>query len=349
LNDATAESDFVLTTATAEAVLERAGHISASGMPLASGLRAAALETESFTLRRALRWIADQLDRGRSLEDCLAKSRRLPPHLAGLIIAARRTGAFGPMLAQWLENRRAARQQWRAVAAVLSYPVLAMTLATAIFLFFALMVVPTFKRMFDEFGLRLPAHTTMILWISEAGSIMLASVLVVGAAATVALRLIGGRTGWSLVITSLPIIGLPWHWTGVTEMLRGLGLLVENQVPLPEALDLTAAGIGDAYVGDQCRRLARRVEKGTSLTMALVHLRTLPLSIVPLVHWGERHGELAEALRSAAEMIEGRLTLRTDMLIQVIPPILFVFVGAMALSMVSGLFLPLISLIQGLS
>jgi type II secretory pathway component PulF len=83
--------------------------------------------------------------------------------------------------------------------------------------------------------------------------------------------------------------------------------------------------------------------------MAIVRLRSLPLSIVPLVHWGERQGALPDALRSAAEMIEGRLNLRTDMLIQVIPPVLFVFVGALALSMVSGLFLPLVSLIQGLT
>jgi type II secretory pathway component PulF len=58
---------------------------------------------------------------------------------------------------------------------------------------------------------------------------------------------------------------------------------------------------------------------------------------------------LPEALRSAAEMLEGRLKFRADLLLQIIPPVLFVFVGAMAISMVSGLVLPLISLIQGLS
>ena len=48
-------------------------------------------------------------------------------------------------------------------------------------------------------------------------------------------------------------------------------------------------------------------------------------------------------------MIEGRLKFRADLILQIIPPVLFVFVGALAISMVSGLVLPLISLIRGLS
>jgi general secretion pathway protein F len=150
-------------------------------------------------------------------------------------------------------------------------------------------------------------------------------------------------------MTNLPLVGNAWHWTGVAEMLRALGLLVEHRVPLPEALRLTAGGITDAYVAAQCRALASRVEQGTSLTMSLINLRTLPLSIVPMVRWGEDHDALAAGLRTAAEMIEGRLDMRANLLVQVIPPIVFVVVGGAVAGGAISLFLPLISLIQGLS
>jgi type II secretory pathway component PulF len=91
------------------------------------------------------------------------------------------------------------------------------------------------------------------------------------------------------------------------------------------------------------------VDGGTSLTMSLVQLRTLPLTIVPLVRWGEQHGALEDALRSAAEMIENRLRVRTSILAQVVPPLVFVLVGMFVASTFVSLFLPLISLIQGLS
>lgn len=333
----------------AEEAVAVAARVASAGMPLAAGLRASALEADSRKVRRALRKLADELDRGQTLAQCLAKSRGLPREFRGAIAAAERSGAYSPLLVQWLADRQAAKARWRSFLASFSYPAIAVALAIAVFLLFAVFVIPVFRKMYEEFGLKLPAFTTMTLMAAEAGSRILFGTVAVAAVSVVALRLVGGAAGWSLIITSMPIIGLPWHWSSVAEALRLLALLVEHRVALPEALRLTAGALGDAYVASQLRTLAERAEQGTSLTMALVRLRTLPLSIVPLVRWGERYGELAEALRSAAQMIEGRMNLRTDVLMQVIPPVLLIAVGGGVAAMTIGLFLPLIALIQGLS
>lgn len=318
-------------------------------MPLAMGLRAAAQEADSARLAAWLVELASALERGGSLEDFFAKARGLPPHLAGLLRASQRTGELSSTLTQWIENRRAAGLHWRRVISEMAYPSLSLVLAAAVFLLFALVVVPPFRLMFGEFGLKLPANTQAVLWLCDAGARILGSVLIVGAVGLLAVRLIGGRVGWSILISNLPLMGQAWHWTGVAEMLRCLALLVEQRIPLPEAMRLTADGILDAHVADQCRRLAARVENGASLTMALVHLRSLPLSIVPLVHWGERSATLPEALRSAAGMLEDRLKLHTGMVLQIVPPIMLLMVGGMAISMFIALFSPLLSLMQGLT
>jgi type II secretory pathway component PulF len=293
--------------------------------------------------------VAAELDRGRSLEDCLDESGRVPPHLAGLIRAARRTAAVGPMLAEWIENRRAARQHWQGVVAALAYPVVSLFLFAVVFIVFASFVVPPFRQLVEEIGIRLPFNTRAIFWLSGTGAALLVTVAGVTALGLVALRTIGGRAAWSWLMTNLPLVGPAWHWTGSAEMLRCLSLLVRHDVPLPEALRLAAGGIADGYVGQQCRRLASQIEGGASLTMSLIELRTLPLSIVPLVHWGERQGALAEALRAAAEMLEGRLRMKTAMLGQVIPPVIFVFVGIMVCSLVGMIAGTLIPVLQGLT
>lgn len=341
--------DVNLSIAQAEEAIGMAANVSAAGLPLAAGLRASALESDSWKVRRAMLTLATEIERGSSLEQCLTKCRGLPRELKGAMAAAQRSGAYSPILVQWLADRRAARTRWRAFLATFSYPALALFLAVAVFLLFSLLVVPVFARMYEEFGLKLPAMTTMTIWAADAGSRIVVAVGGILIVCVIALRLLFGAAGWSLIVTSTPVIGMPWHWSGVAEALRLLGLMVEHRVPLPEALRLTSGASRDAYLANQLRKLAERVEQGTSLTMSLVRLRTLPLSIVPLVRWGERHGELGDALRSAAQMLEGRMNLRTDMLIQVIPPILLIFVGATAASTVVGLVLPLIALIQGLS
>jgi type II secretory pathway component PulF len=330
-------------------VIERAAQIAAAGMPLSSGLRAAAEEVDSWRVARALRRVADEIDRGQTLEQIVEKSRRLPPHLAGLIRAAQRTPKLPLVLAEWLQYRRAAREHLRNIASSLFYPAIAIVLATGVLVLFATLIVPPFRQMYEEFEIELPAMTVYFLWYCETILPVLGASVGVAFLAAIGLRLIGGRAGWSWLMTTVPLVGPPWHWAGATEMLRCLSLLIEQRVPLPEALRLTAGGITDAYIAEQCLMLANRVEGGSSLTMALVDLRTLPLSIVPLVRWGESRGLLADALRSAADMIEGRLNLRADLLTQVVPPVLLVFVGATVASGVIALFLPLITVLRGLS
>jgi type II secretory pathway component PulF len=150
------------------------------------------------------------------------------------------------------------------------------------------------------------------------------------------------------MLTQLPLIGATWHWTGVAEALRSLGLLVEHRLPLPEALRLAGDGATDGYVGLLCRDLARRVDGGAPLFMAMVAQRSLPLSIVPLVRWGEQHGVLPDGLKSAAEMLEGRLKMRSLMLIQILPPLIFIIVGAAALAYITVFLMMMINLLSGL-
>ncbi len=339
-----------LTAATAEALALRVAQLSQTGAPLAAGLRAAAAETDSWRLASALRCVAGEVERGRPLDETIAAAtRHLPTHLSGLIRAAQRTGQLGSVLAEWLENRRSAREHWRRVVAALTYPAITLLLAIAIYILFATCIIDPIATMINEFALSYPVNLRVIRWMASTGLVLFGMAAGATAIVLVLLRLVGGRAAWSWMMTQLPLVGSTWHWTGVAEMLRSLALLVEHQIPLPEALRLAGGGIGDAYVGSLCRELAGRVEQGTPLFMALVHQRSLPLSIVPLVRWGEEHAVLPEGLRSAAEMLEGRLRIRSTLIVQIIPPLIFIVVGIMVLSLVVFVLSTLAVLIQGLS
>ena len=339
-----------MTAVTAEAVVAQIADTSESGLTLSAGLRAAAAEADSRRLARALRHVARRIDEGQPLETIIAETtRRLPPSLAGLIQAASRTGQLGSVLAEWIDNRRVARQHWQRVVAALSYPLLTIFLAIVIYVFFAALIVQPFRMLVVEFGLRTSMNLTVLYWLSDTGLTWLcwASVLIAGG--LVVLRLIGGRVAWSWMISQLPLVGPTWHWTGSAEMLRNLSLLVEHSIPLPEALRLAGGGTSDGLMRSVGEKLARRVEEGLPLYAAILAERDLPVSIVPLVRWAELQGELPEGLRTAARMLEGRLQVRSDMLIQIVPPIAFIFVAVMVISLFGGILQTMVNLIRGLT
>lgn len=346
----TTNSDPPLAAATAEALLDRVAQLGESSGDLVAGLRAAAQETDSIRLASALRRVAGEVERGRPLDDVIAAAtRRLPPHLAGLVRAAQRTGQLGSVLAEWLENRRTARAHWSGVIASLTYPAFTLVLAILIYILVARAVIRPFKEIIDDFGLTLPVNISAMYWVSTTGLSWFLWILGALALVLIGLRLIGGRAAWSWMMSQLPLIGGTWHWTGVSEMLRSLGLLVEHRLPLPEALRLAGDGASDAYVGSLCSELSQRVAQGTPLFLAILQQRGLPLSIVPLIRWGEQNDALPDGLKSAAEMLEGRLRMRALLLIQIIPPLVFIVVGLLIVSFITVVMTTMFRMLQGLS
>ncbi len=129
------------------------------------GFRAAALETSHVRLAQTFHAFADQLEAGKSLTQLL-EEHSLPAHLLGLVKSAARTGKLGFALTELLECQRATRELKRAVTLDLAYPVVVACLATLVFTFMGLYVVPIFREMFLEFGMTLPWNTLVLLWLS---------------------------------------------------------------------------------------------------------------------------------------------------------------------------------------
>ena len=77
--------------------------------------------------------------------------------------------------------------------------------------------------------------------------------------------------------------------------------------------------------------------------------RPLPVSLVPLVRWGERVGLLHEAFGTGRELFDRRVRVRALMLQSILPPILFMLVACSVVMVIAALFAPLTSMISSLS
>jgi type II secretory pathway component PulF len=332
-----------------DAAMEQLATAASAGLGLGEVLRAVAEESDSRHLARQLRRLATAIDQGQPLESAVTTALPgMPADVRGLLVAAQRTGDLPSTLVQWIDERRAASAFWRDTLITLTYPMLAALAAFGIFLFCSWFVVPTMQRMLSEFGMKLPQNTRAIFWFSDHGATLVCAAVIASLAIAVGIRLIGGAAAWSRTVSSVPVFGDLWHWSGVTEMLRGLRLLLEHRIPLPEALDLTAQSVRDRYVGNTCSQLASRVRDGQSLGVAL-ESSSLPRSIMPLLRAGEQQGSLPESLDLATRLLEARLRSMSQIVATIAPPVIFVLVAVLIGGMYIGLMMPLVSLMQGLS
>ena len=341
----------------------------AAGLPIEQGLRAAACELPHGRTSKALAAIADRLERGEKLEAILtAEEPTLPEHLRALVVAGLRSASLGQVLEEFVSAERHAADVHRKILVTVSYPALLLVLISSVFALFSFCVLPGLMEVLEDFDVDLPAQTRALNELTRSGYWMLVGnvLLLVGGwiFLWVALRVAELRT----LLVAAPLLGPVLRWAGLARFSRLLALMIDNRLPLPEALALAGRGCQDVSLDYASRKAADDMRRGTRLSQALLARRQFPRSLGPMVRWGEQAGEiapgenlagqnpagrapsgaLADALRIAAEMFEMRLEIQLGLLRAVVPPLSFLFVVWGALFLVAAVSLPLATLLERL-
>jgi type II secretory pathway component PulF len=339
-----------LSDAEAAEVGSQIAQLAKAGLPLAGGLRATAEEVRLGRVAGALRRLADQLDAGMSLEGALeSQGRQFPAHIRGLIAAGVETGRLPEALEEFVDVEQQRNELRRRVWLAAAYPGVALGLVVGLFLLFSVALVPQFRQIYEEFDAQLPAGSQMLFWVTGPGLPLVIGIPVLLVAAQLAALLLRGVAGARRVLYAVPILGAVWRWAGLCNLSRLMALLLSQQIPLPEALRLTAAGLREPDLSEACRESAARVERGGSLSECVRDFWQFPPSLGPLVEWSERTSDPAAAFRAGAEMFETRTGISITLLQTILPPVAFLLILALVFFAVWGILGPLISLIQNLT
>ncbi|MCA9264949.1 MAG: type II secretion system F family protein, partial [Planctomycetales bacterium] len=125
---------------------------------------------------------------------------------------------------------------------------------------------------------------------------------------------------------------------------RSWRLLLELELPLPEALQLAASATRDPNLAEVGTNVAQRVASGQSLAESFQRVGRIPESVIPVLDWGERQGRLDESLQLLSEAFDQRRELRSDWLQLVMPSVLFVVIACIAIVILAAVMVPLMSM-----
>ncbi len=188
-----------------------------------------------------------------------------------------------------------------------------------------------------------------MVWISGPGKWLVLVPLAAIDVAPLMLRTFSNTFVASWLLAHLPLIGPAWRARSMVGFCNLLATLLDQSIPLPAALQLTADGLGDGELRAACRDLALQTAAGRSLSQSVATRSALPHTLVPIIRWGEEMSAQSEALRSAADLYLNRLELQTEILSMVVPPVTFLAIAVATLWVIGAATLPLIKLIGALS
>ena len=363
-----------LTTGEAARFVGDVSELTRSQMPLGPGLRAMADELHGgwtsrlmhclgcgiggviaddlrgHRLSRLFRQLSRQTDEGVSLETAVSEmGDRFPRHVRGLILAGNRSGRLAEVLAEYAAlQRERSDVSWR-IAVSMAYPLLMFSMLVPLFMLCGLYVAPPMASLFEDFGADLPAITVLFLATSIGGTRAL-TVLLMILVPLLLLWLVLPRPRWATrCLYSIPFVGAVWKWQGLVEFSRLMGLLLAQDVPLPEALRLAGDGVRSPALEEACLKSAAQVEAGEAFIDCIERQKAFPPTLRPFVDAGNQLSRPSEGFEAAAEVFQKRISVDAALWEIVIPPLMLVLIGGFVGFMVVSLCLPLISLITNLS
>jgi general secretion pathway protein F len=327
----------------------RVAELSAAGLPLSGGLRAAAREIASRRVAGVLNDLAGRLEAGEPLPSAIDEmGSSLPAHLRALMLIGLRSGQFDQTLEQFVWQQQQARAAGRQAWIALAYPLLLLLATVVLIPIFSVYVVGEVVAIAEDFEAELPAQSRVLAsvaglgWLAPVGTLTLLGITALGI--------------WSLGIVPrtqpiaerMPVLGTLWRWTSLAQFCRLLALLVERGVPLPEALELLGSGLRDRTLAAGCRAAATEVAAGHSLAVVLGRT-PFPPTLVSLVAWGQQGSTLAASLQAAAALYEDRAKGQLALIRTLVPPVVFLLVlGAMVFLLTAAL-LPMLNVITMLT
>ncbi len=326
-----------------------------AGVPLEPSLSALGKDLPG-RLGQTAQALAERSARGESIANILAqRALGLPPVYQAVVEAGLRAGRLPAALETVAGSIRRTAETRRGVAAAALYPLFVLILACGFFAFFTIMLAPTLHHHFQQLDLSTDEPFAFLSfcgqWVGIWGPGIPLIILVagglwwskVGKAGVLDPHRSGRLLGW------LPWMGKAMRWTRTATFADLLALLVENQVPLHEAIVLASEASGDHGMKDACRELAASLQQGRMPDAAKRGNEELP----PMLRWmiasGQRHGALLPALKHAAATYHRRAQYQADMACIFLPVLMTIFVGgAVTLIYAVSLFLPYATLLKGL-
>ena len=310
-------------------------------------------DDSQFGWRHSVRDLSDMLQSGESLPDALeAVPGLLPPEA---VLAARvgaESGTVGPALRLAAEKLAPRRESvMSSPGNVVLYLVFLTFVMVLIVSFIMVYIIPKFAKIFADFGTELPALTLTIIEATDF-------------AVTYGLLLIPAVFGvmWIAVVCgvaagrgTIPITGpfkillriVPRIATG--DILRNLSVVVAAGRPLAGALTTMAGFHPTPSIRRRIAAVADDVDRGHDCWFSLNEAGLIKRREAVLLASAERVGNLDWVLRQLAGSVDSRIEFRFNMLIEFVRPALLLFYGMIVGTVVIGLFMPLIKLLNDLS
>jgi type IV pilus assembly protein PilC len=317
-----------------------------SGLPLVQCLDILSSQQENPTFKGVLLKVKESVESGSTFADALAKHPKVFDQLFVSLVAAGEVGGILDTilnrLASYTEKSMKLKKQ---IKGAMVYPATVMSVAVVVVGVILVFVIPTFAKMFADFGSDLPGPTKVVIALSN----FLKKYIIVIIAGIFALVFLvkkyyatkNGRKTLDRMALRAPIVGPLIRKVSVAKFTRTLGTLVSSGVPILDGLDIVARTAGNVVVEEAIMKVRQSISEGKTIAEPLAQSGVFPPMVVQMISVGEATGAMDAMLSKIADFYDDEVDNAVAAMTAMLEPMLMVFLGVVVGGLVIAMYLPI--------
>ncbi|MBT3292941.1 type II secretion system F family protein [Candidatus Peregrinibacteria bacterium] len=320
-----------------------------AGVPLLKAL--SILEEDAKgAKKRLLGHLKRSVEAGHKLADAMENA---PMKFPDLVVTMVRTGEIGGTLEMSINRvmhriKRSKELKGKVIGAMM-YPVMILSMVTALGLAMGLFVLPQITPLFKSMGAELPLPTRIMMLGSE---ILQEYYLHMGIGFIVFLIVFILVSKIEIIkymehsfLLKIPLLKTVIKFVAIVNLLGTFGSLMQSGVPLKEALENASGATGVRPFRRAFKRMIPMVEEGKTVSDGMRRCGHLfPTFVISLISVGEETGSMTETCDFLAEYCQTEAEHSIKSMLAVLEPVLLIGVGGLVGGAVLAVIAPIYSL-----
>lgn len=317
-----------------------------AGIPIMDALKGLQNFTQNKTLAGVIADLCDSLDSGRELSAALQQHPKVFSHFyVSMVRVGEKTGLLDKVFLHLFDHLEFEKLMLDQVKAALRYPMFVMIAIAMAMVIINLFVIPSFVKMFQNFGAELP-FMTKVLFSSSNFMIAAWPYLLIACAGGVllfryAIGTVKGKYRWDRFKLKIPIAGNIIYKATMARFARSFALSTKSGISIINALSLVEQTVDNDFIAGKIKAMQSGLERGESILYSATQSGVFNLLVLQMIGVGEESGSLDELMAEVADMYQRDVEYEIKTLNAQVEPILIVCLGAMVLGLALGIFLPM--------
>ncbi|PZE32657.1 type II secretion system F family protein [Curtobacterium sp. MCLR17_055] len=317
-----------------------------SGLSLLRTLTILSDQTENKKLKDILGKVRDDVERGVSFSDAVAKYPvDFPPIMINMIRAGETGGFLDQAMDSIATNFEKEHKLRSTIKSAMTYPVVVLVMSLVAVAIMLIFIVPIFQDMFSSLGGTLPLPTQILVSLSHAMRYVAIPLAIVVVLAWLWWRANKNtervRAFIDPITLKLPVFGPLQKKIVIARFARNFSNMIGAGVPILQALRIVGEVSNNFVVKHALDNVAEAVRKGESIAVPLAAQSVFPAMVTQMVAVGEDAGSLEIMLEKIAVFYDAEVEATTDALTSLIEPLLIAFLGVVVGGMIIALYMPI--------